>query len=189
MYLASRYVGVMWCGFHVLHLLLINYTQETCVAWVNITLCTTIIIIPLIHLFLLEVHACLFLNWTQMSSQSCSLLEHMKNIYKRSPTLLKMCVFMMFALWYSLNHTSIKYKGPIKKSNWITPTCLIGDWSSLGGGVKGFKIWYVPWQLRYGSKLTLYAGYVGGWCEAKPPPSSVLVWVRVWEPHVLCQQL
>ena len=31
---------------------------------------------------------------------------------------------MAFVLWFSLNHTPIKYKGPIKKSNQITPWAL-----------------------------------------------------------------
>ena len=32
---------------------------------------------------------------------------------------------MVFVLWSSLNHTPIKYKGPIKKSTWITPAHLM----------------------------------------------------------------
>ena len=66
---------------------------------------------------------CWFLEWIYRSFQLCSLLSAGLLIKTRrlSSNLFETCVVMLFVLWSSPNHTLIKYRCPMKKSNRVTP--------------------------------------------------------------------
>ena len=72
------YMGVIWFDFHVLQLLPIRFTHKKlcCVSKSTVKRLPKSRIgnqTPLISLWLLEMHFCLFLNWIHRSSQLCSL--------------------------------------------------------------------------------------------------------------------